>query len=151
MNRATAFGTLAFLLIAALPLAPAERPTLQTAQAQAIGLHHALIPFAAPEIRAKITASAKAARTFLGQCGQSCDLHAFLAKDLGRRFSTKKKAELQLLEALAFGETIADMSAIDQMKLQDAQQQQQQLVQLISNVAKNSHDTLKAIIQNLRG
>jgi hypothetical protein len=51
---------------------------------------------------------------------------------------------------LAFAET-ADISQLLQLDVQDKLQKQQQFVQTISNIMKNEHDTLKAIIQNLRG
>jgi hypothetical protein len=151
MNSKALIGFLALFLAGGLLLAPAEKPSFQTAKAQALGLHRDLTSFASPAVRTKITASAKAARAYLAQYGRACDLHAFLMKDIGRRFSVRKKAESQLLEALIFGETVADMSELDQLKLQDTEQKQQQLIQTISNLMKSSHDTLKAIIQNLRG
>jgi hypothetical protein len=151
MNAKALSRSMALILAIPLLLAPAQKPTFKTAKDQAIGLHRSLIASARPEVQAKIAASAKAARAYLAKCGRDCDLHAFLMKDIGRRFSVRKRAESQLLEALIFGETIADMSELDQLKLQDTEQKQQQLVQTISNIMKSSHDTLKAIIQNLRG
>jgi len=44
----------------------------------------------------------------------------------------------------------SDLSQQQQLALQDAQSQQAQAMQTISNIMKNQHDTLKAIIQNLR-
>jgi hypothetical protein len=151
MNNKALIGSLALFLAGSLLLAPAEKPSFQTAKTQALGLHRDLIPFASPAVQAKITAAAKAARTYLARCGRACDLHAFLTKDIGRRFSIRKKAEVQLLEALIFGETIADMSELDQIELQNTQQKLNEVMSTLSAIVKNSHDTLKAIIQNLRG
>lgn len=143
-------GSLALILAIPLLAAPAQKPTFPTAKDQALGLHRSLISSAAPGVRAKITASAKAARAYLATCGRACDLHAFLTKDIGRRFSTQKEKELRLLETFAFAETLSEMSELDQMALQDELQKQQLLIQTISHIAKSNHDTLKAIIQNLR-
>ncbi len=46
--------------------------------------------------------------------------------------------------------TMSDMSQLDMMNLQDAQQKLQQVYQTISNIMKNQHDVLKAIINNMR-
>ncbi len=46
--------------------------------------------------------------------------------------------------------TISGMNQLDMMKLQDAQQKLQQVYQTISNIMKNQHDVLKAIINNMR-
>jgi len=128
---------------------PAREMTFQTAKEQALTLHRSLIPSASPEVRAKITAAARAARTYLSTCGQDCDLHAFLNKDLSRRFSTRKTKELQLLETLIFAETISEMSEQDQLDLQNRLQQQQQIVQMISNIMKLNSDTALSIIRKI--
>jgi hypothetical protein len=150
MNRKAVIGSLSLFLAAAVLPAPAEKLSFQTAKAQALGLHRDLIAFAFPAVRSGITASAKAARAYLAQCGRACDLHAFLMKDIRGRFSLRKKAESRLLESLIFWVTIADMSELDQMELQDAQQLNE-VMSTLSAISKNSHDALKAIIQNLRG
>jgi hypothetical protein len=128
-----------------------QKGSFQTARTQAIDLHRSLIVYAAPPVKAKITASALAARDYLAKCGRSCDLHAFLAKDLKRRFPRTNGDEVRLLEALVFAETVGDMSQMDQLDLQNAMEKKAQLLQLISNISKMAHDTLKAIIQNMRG
>lgn len=46
--------------------------------------------------------------------------------------------------------TLEDIGQLDQVALQDAMQKQAQILQLISNISKMMHDTLKGIIQNLR-
>lgn len=151
MKTSPVIGSLALLLALSLPAAPAQKPAFQTAKEQALGLRGSLMSAAAPGVRAKIAASAEAARTYLAKCGRSCDLHAFLTKEIGRRFTPKKDAESRLLETIIFAETLSEMSELDQMALQDEQQKQQQLIQTISQIMKMSHDTLKAIIQNMRG
>ena len=47
-------------------------------------------------------------------------------------------------------QSLEDISQLDQLALQDAMQKQAQILQLISNIMKMEHDTLKGIIQNLR-
>ena len=39
---------------------------------------------------------------------------------------------------------------MDQMDLQDAMEKQARILQLMSNISKMVHDTLKGIIQNMR-
>jgi hypothetical protein len=46
--------------------------------------------------------------------------------------------------------TLEEIDQLDQLALQDAMQKQAQILQLISNISKIQHDTLKGIIQNLR-
>ncbi len=56
-----------------------------------------------------------------------------------------------LLEDLdAQYQNMTDMSQELQLQLQDAMNKQQQAMQILSNIMKNQHDTLKAIIQNMR-
>ena len=43
------------------------------------------------------------------------------------------------------------MTQMDQLILQDAMEKQAQYLQTISNIMKMQNDTLKAIIQNVRG
>lgn len=61
-----------------------------------------------------------------------------------------KETELRLLESLAFAEAVSEMSELDRLALQEALQKRQQFLQAISNIARSEHDTLKAIIQNIR-
>lgn len=44
----------------------------------------------------------------------------------------------------------SDMSSNLNLQLQDAMNKQQQAMQILSNIMKTQHDTLKAIIQNMR-
>ena len=46
--------------------------------------------------------------------------------------------------------TVADMTQMLQMQLQDAMNKQQEAMRLLSAIMKNQHDTLKAIISNLK-
>jgi hypothetical protein len=68
---------------------------------------------------------------------------------------TKPLTRAQIEAAIQSTETelsaAGDMSRLDQLALQDALQKQQQMLQTISSIMKTQHDTLKAIIQNLRG
>lgn len=150
MNKKLAMGFLVACLVILPLLAAPEKPTFQTAKSRALELHDSLIGLAAPQVRAKVTASARAARAYLAGCRKACDLHAFLTKDIKPRFARAGTDELRLLEALVFAETFKDMAQAEQLRLQDAMQQQQQVLQLISNISKSQHDTLKSIIQNLR-
>lgn len=150
MKNKVLVGSLAVILALAALMIASEKPTFQTARTQAIELRRSLIGFAAPPVKARITASALAARDYLSKCGKDCDLGAFLSRDLKRRFPRVDGDNLRLLEAMAFAETVSDMSQMDQLKLQETMQKQAQFLQLISNISKMQHDTLKAIIQNMR-
>ena len=143
-------GILVVLLSAGPLLSAVEKTSFQTAKGKAFELHRSLIGYASPQAKAKISASAQAAKGYLAKCGRDCDLHAFLTRDLKGRFSRTAGDELQLLEALVFAEAVNDMSKLDQLNLQDTMQKQAQLLQLISNISKMVHDTLKGIIQNMR-
>ena len=46
--------------------------------------------------------------------------------------------------------SLTEMSQTDMLELQDAMNKQAQLMQMMSNIMKNMHDTAKAIIQNLK-
>ncbi len=46
--------------------------------------------------------------------------------------------------------TLEEIDQLDQLALQDAMQKQAQILQLMSNISKTLHDTLKGIIQNLK-
>jgi len=122
----------------------------ETTRKRALEVHASLISQAAPPVRAKITASAAATRTYLATCGRNCNLYRFSSGDLRARFKRVPERELHLLMALAFAEAVSDMTQMDQLVLQDAMQKEQQFVQTISDIMKNQNDTLKAIINNLR-
>lgn len=62
--------------------------------------------------------------------------------------SDEAKALLEKLEQSL--QTLSDISQMLQLELQDAMNKQQQAMQILSNIMKNQHDTLKAIIQNMR-
>jgi len=64
--------------------------------------------------------------------------------------STPREA-MALLENLEQSlQTMSDMSQMMQLQLQDAMNKQQQVMQILSNIMKAQHDTLKAIINNMR-
>jgi hypothetical protein len=140
-------GVLSFGVAAA---APARTP-LEVAKAQALALHQSLIADAKPPVRARIAASARAAKNFVAQSPRQCDLHEFLARDLRMRFPGVTEQQLEVLLTLGFAETMANMNQLDQLKLQEMLQKMAQTVQTITEVSKTEEDTLKAIIQNLRG
>lgn len=64
---------------------------------------------------------------------------------------TNKEEGEALLQALETRlQTMSDTGQQLQLQLQDAMNKQQQAMQILSNIMKNQHDTLKAIIQNMR-
>ena len=117
---------------------------------KALEFHRSLIGYAMPEVRAKITASALAAKAYLAECKLKCDLNSFLSNDLKKRFPGISDKPLQLLIALVFAETVGDDSQLVKIEFKATLQKEQQIIQLMSNMMKNEHDTLKAIIQNLK-
>jgi len=150
MKSKRIIGLLAGLLVVGATASAAQKTAFEVTKGKALELHRSLIGYAAPQVKAKIAASAQAAKDYLANCGRECDLHAFLAKDLKARFARTTGEQFQLLEALVFAEAFKDMSELDQMRLQDTMERQAQLMQLMSNISKMVHDTLKGIIQNMR-
>ncbi len=142
---------LAGLLVVGLTASAADKADFGATKGKALDLHRSLIGYASPQVKTKITASAQAAKGYLAKCGRTCDLGKFTTMDLKTRFTEPRGKELQLLQALVFAETVGDDSQLDSIELQDKMQKQQQFIQTISNIMKSEHDTLKAIIQNLRG
>jgi hypothetical protein len=69
-------------------------------------------------------------------------------KDVRQMSASQLEEEIQSAEANL--NSMGDMSQLQQLQLQDAMQKQQQVIQTISNIMKNQHDTLKSIIQNLK-
>jgi hypothetical protein len=64
--------------------------------------------------------------------------------------ASKDEAEALLQDLESQLQTMTDMSQMLQLQLQEAMNKQQQAMQILSNIMKNQHDTLKAIIQNMR-
>jgi hypothetical protein len=66
----------------------------------------------------------------------------------------KQMSASELEQAIPNAETnldsLEEISQLQQLELQDAIQKQAQILQMISNIMKNQHDTLKSIIQNMR-
>ena len=58
--------------------------------------------------------------------------------------------ETLLVEAEDALETIEDMNQMDMLELQDAMEEQQRLLQMLSNIMKNMQDTMDAIVQNIK-
>ena len=98
-------GLLAGLWVAGALALAAQKAGFETAKAQALELRRSLIGYAAPQVKAKITASAQAARDYLARCGREYDLEKFCSKDLKTRFSRLTNEQVQLLMALVFAET----------------------------------------------
>jgi hypothetical protein len=151
MKRTCVIGLLVGLFAMGIAGAAPAKTSLETARGQALALHRSLINDAKPQVRAKISAAARAAREYLVRTPRDCDLYRFCSQDLRTRFPRITGQQLQVLMVLVFAETMSDMTQMDNVDLQDKLQKQQQFVQTISNIMKNEHDTLKAIIENLRG
>lgn len=58
--------------------------------------------------------------------------------------------ETLLVEAEDALETMGDMNQMDMLKLQDAMESQQRLLQMLSSIMKNMKDTMDAIVQNMK-
>ena len=107
---------------------------------------------AAAEIRKEI----KIAGAQKGKRLPKADVKAALvmADKLDRYALTLRQKEKSLAgdgsNSEAVLQTMTDMSQQLQLQLQDAMNKQQQAMQVLSNIMKNQHDTLKAIIQNMR-
>lgn len=82
--------------------------------------------------------------------GQFPSLFTFGDPERTIQLQDKEQANalLQQLEA-QLSQTSAGSQRL-QLQLQDAMNNQQQVMQILSSVTKNHHDTLKAIIQNMR-
>lgn len=64
--------------------------------------------------------------------------------------ATKKQLENYVTDLGNQYKTMTDMSQLSQLQLQDAMNKQQQALQMLSNIMKHYHDTLTAIINNMR-
>jgi DNA repair exonuclease SbcCD ATPase subunit len=77
-----------------------------------------------------------------------------LAGELERKLTAleKNKSELMRLNKLLDDQysTMTDMSQELQMHLQDLMAKSQKAIQILANILKNQHETLKAIIQNMK-
>ena len=71
--------------------------------------------------------------------------------DRGTQSLTRTQLEAAIKSAESELSATGDMSRMDQLALQDAMTKQATMLQTLSNIMKMQHDTLKAIIQNLRG
>ncbi|MCX8161344.1 MAG: hypothetical protein N3G18_10535 [Candidatus Saccharicenans sp.] len=140
---------LAFILVISLLGAPSQKLTPQAAKEQALSLHSSLMPYASSEVRAKITAAARAAIGYLQKCGQKCDLHAFLTQEVNRRFSLKTKKEIDLLETLVYAEMFRESSEMDSRPIQNILRKQQKVSQAVSSAGKISNDTALSIIRKI--
>lgn len=143
-------GLMTSCLIVGAAAGIAQEISYEDTRIKALELHRSLIGYAVTEVRAKITASAKAAKAYLAECGLKCDLSLFISNDLKKRFPGLADKSLQLLIALVFAETVGDDSQLEKIDLKDTLQKQQPLLQTISNISKSLNDTFKAILQNLK-
>lgn len=150
MKMKLVIGLMVGLFVVGTVQAAKSQNAFETTRRRALEVHAALISHTAPQVRAKISASAVAFRKYLAGCGRNCRLYRFSSEDLRARFKRVPERELHLLMALAFAEAISDMTQMDQLALQDTMQKEQQFIQTISDIMKDENDTLKAIINNLR-
>ena len=72
------------------------------------------------------------------------DKYARKLQQKGKTLANNKREVNRTLQ------TMSDMSQQLQLQLQAAMNKQQQTMQILSNIMKNQHDTLKRIIQNMR-
>ena len=77
-----------------------------------------------------------------------------LRGDLQKKLAALEKKRTDLVRKIKYLEnkldTMRDMNQQLRLQLQDAMNKSQQAVQLLSNILKNQHDTLKAIIRNIK-
>jgi len=146
MRRRIGLGLLAGLLaVATTHAAPADiSAAYETAKRRALEVHAALIPKAAPAVRAKISASALAGRTYLSGCRQDCDFYGFLVRDLRVRFPRSSERERELLALLVFAETT------EKLEVQRAKEMQKNLLETFQKMEKTRTAGEDALIQNLR-
>ena len=143
-------GLLAGTLIAATAAGAPPKPVLDTVRAQALAAHRSLINEANPQVRAAISAAARAGREFVMHPPKDADLSQFLSQDLRARLPRITDQQLQILLVLAFAEMTTDAQMADQ-DLQNALQKQQQALQMLSNISKNINDTAMAVIRKIGG
>ena len=156
MNKKLATGFLigAFVVGTVLAAAPDAKSAFVAAKGKAAGFHAKFIAHASPQVRAKISASAAAGRKYLAGCGRNCSYYRFLTGDLNRRFQGLTGQQLRVLITLVFAETfsgIGDDSQLADIELQNAQQEQQQMIETISEVEKMVNDTAMSVIRNIKG
>ena len=146
-RRRIGVGFLAgFLAVASTHAAPADTAAaFETTKRQSLEVHAALIPKAAPAVRAKISASALAGRTYLSGCSRNCDFYSFLSRDLRLRFPRSSGRELELLALLVFAETVNSPLAV-----QIAMEMQKNLVETYQKIQKARSAADDTLIQNLR-
>jgi hypothetical protein len=125
-------------------------PTFESTRNEALELYASLISRAAPQVRAKISASALAFKNYLAQCSRSCDLYQFCLKDLTARFTSLTDTQVHLLMALVFAEGVSNMSQQMQLQLKTVMQIETRFMIAISNVMKSQTNALNASISNIR-
>jgi hypothetical protein len=108
----------------------------------ATALAAASMMLAASQVERDVTAIAR-------RWSKNLERKSELRKEISR-LREKGGAEERLHKLESELESMEDMSQQLQMQLQDAMNKQQQAMQILSNIMKNQHDTLKAIIQNMR-
>lgn len=150
MKTKLGIGFMVGLFLVGTVQAATSQKAFESTRKRALEVRASLISHAAPQVRAKISASAVAFRKYLSGCGRNCGFYRFMSGDLRARFKRLPERELHLLMSLVFAEAVLDMSQMDQLALQDAMQKEGQCIQTISEIMKNENDTLKAIIKNMR-
>lgn len=125
-------------------------PTFESTRKKALDLYASLISRAAPQVRAKINASALDFKNYLAQCSRSCDLYQFCFKDLMARFTSLTDTQVHLLMVLVFAEAASNMSQQMQLELKTVMQIEQRFMSAISNAMKATLEIQKATISNIR-
>lgn len=134
------------------------KPVVLTQQVKALNAGKQLNEFtqkASLELRAEVN-RLKRQKKQNGTQVNDADLHAALV--LANRFDsyTRQLKQRSMKTGVndknpdATLQTMQDMGQQLMMELQDAMDKQQQAMQVMSNIMKNQHDTLKSIIQNMR-
>ncbi len=113
-------------------------------------LHASLISHAAPPVQARIRASAAATTQYLSSCGRTCNLSAFMSRDLKGRFTRLTSRELDLLVGLVFAETAATDSEQVQLRLNDLFQKHDQAVATLQKVLSGARETQVSILSNIK-
>ncbi len=144
-------ATLVLLGLGTVHAAPrSDKVPFATTKRQIIELHASLITRAAPPVRARISASAEAARQYLATCGRSCRLYPFLRKDLTRRFTRLTDPEFRLLFGLVFAEMAQSNAEATELRLQEIFNKENQVLSLLTNLLNEKHETTSSVIDNLK-
>jgi hypothetical protein len=118
---------------------------------------HSLSALLQPEARAKLDAVAKELLVHLMSGSADADPSDLVQKELRRRFARLSSDQCNLLSFYVLAEVVSRLSKsmkpgseLKPLRLQIARDTISKLTQLLSNIMKETSDTLDSIIQNLR-